>query len=87
MDKKFLNTPEVSKLINKLRGGSLTDATVVLVMIVVMLQISGAGIEGFQIPIIHPNGGVHRHRHRPANGGIQQQINYPKHEGSKVLLL
>lgn len=75
MDKRFLNTPEVSKLIQKLRGGGLIETAAALVVIVVMWQIMGVGIESFQIPIVHPNGGVHR----PANGGIQQQINHPKH--------
>jgi hypothetical protein len=73
MDKRFLNTPEVSELIKKLRGGNLIDAAAALVVIFFILQISGVGIEGFQIPIVTPNGGVHR----PANGRIQQQINRP----------
>lgn len=77
MDKKFLNTPEVSELIKKLRGGDLIDVAIALVMIFIMCQISGIEIEGFQIPIIHPNGAVHR----LANGGVQQQINHPKHGG------
>jgi hypothetical protein len=81
MDKRFLNTPEVSELIKKLRGGNLIEAAAALVVIFIICQISGVGIEGFQIPIIPPNGGVHR----PANGGIQQQINHPKHGGRITL--
>ena len=77
MDKRFLNTPEVSKLIKKLRGGSLTEAAVAVVVVIIILQIMGVGVEGFQVPIVHPNGGVYR----PANGGVQQQLNHPKHGG------
>ena len=40
-----------------------------------MANCGGVGIDGFQIPVVYPNGEVHR----PANGGIQQQINHPKH--------
>jgi hypothetical protein len=55
----------------------LIETAAALVLILVMWQIMGVGIDGFQIPIVPPNGGVHR----PANGGIQQQINHPKHGG------
>jgi hypothetical protein len=77
MDEQFIRTPGVSKLIKELRGGSLIETAAALVVILVMWQIMGVGIDGFQIPIVPPNGGVHR----PANGGIQQQINHPKHGG------
>ena len=77
MDEQVIKTPEISKLIKKLRGGNLIETAGVLILIVVMWQIMGVGIEGFQLPIVHPNGGVHR----PANGGIEQYINHPKHGG------
>ena len=77
MDERVIRTPEISKLIKELRGGSLIDTVGALILIVVMCQIMEVGIEGFQIPIVHPNGGVHR----PANGGIQQYMNHPKHGG------
>lgn len=65
-----------------LRGGSIVDITAALIAIIVIWQIMGVG-EGFQIqkPIIPPNGAVHR----PANGGIDQQINHPKHKGRITL--
>lgn len=77
MDKQVIRTPEISKLIKQLRGGNLIETAGALILIVVMWQIMGVGIEGFQLPIVHPNGALHR----PANGGIQQQINHPKHGG------
>ena len=77
MDERFIKTSEISKLIKKLRGGDLVEAATALVVIVIMWQILGVGIEGFQLPIVSANGGVHI----PANGGIQQQINHPKHGG------
>lgn len=42
-----------------------------------MWQMMGVGIEGFQLPIVHPNGGVYI----PENGGIQQYMNYSKNRG------
>ncbi len=60
MDEQFIRTPKVSKLIKELRGGSLIETAAALVVILVMWQIIGVGIDGFQIPIVPPNGGVHR---------------------------
>jgi hypothetical protein len=77
MDERVIRTPEISKLIKKLRGGSLIETAGALIFIVIMWQIMGVGIDGFQLPIVHPNGGVHR----PANGGVQQYMNHPKHGG------
>ena len=77
MDEQFLRTSTVSQLIKELRGSILIETAAFLVVILVMWQIMGIGIDSFQIPIVHPHGGVHR----PANGGIQQQINHPKHGG------
>ena len=76
-DDQFLRTSKVSQIIKELRGGSLIETAAVLVVILVMCQIMEVGIDGFQMPIVHPHSGVHR----AANGGIQQQINYPKHGG------
>ena len=73
MDERVIRTPETSKLIKKLRGGSLIETAGALILIVVMWQIMGVGIDGFQLPIVHPNGRVHR----PANGGVQQYMNHP----------
>ena len=77
MYERIIRTPEISKLIKELRGGSLMETAGALILIVVMWQIMGVGIEGFQLSIVHPNGGVHR----PANGGVQQYMNHPKHGG------
>ena len=77
MDERFLKTSEISKLIKKLRGGTLIETAGFLILIVVLWQIMGVGIEAFQFPIVHPNGAIHR----PANGGIQQHMNHPKHGG------
>ena len=81
MDERFLKTPDTIRIINRIRGGSLIEAATALVVLVVMWQILGVGIEieGFQFPIINPpiinpRGGVHR-------GGIQQHLNHPKHGG------
>ncbi len=50
MEERFLKTSEASKLINKIRGGSLIEAAAALVVIVVIWQIVGVGIEGFVLP-------------------------------------
>lgn len=47
MDERFLKTSETSKLIKKLRGGGFIEAATALVVIVIMRQILGVGIEGF----------------------------------------
>jgi hypothetical protein len=77
MDEQFLRNPKVSKLIKELRGGSLTEAAIAVVVIIFIWQIMGVGIEGFQVPIVYPNGA----RVRPANGGIQGQLHHPKGGG------
>ena len=83
MDKRFLNTPEVSELIKQVRGGNLTEVAAVAVVIIILIwQI--IGIEGFQLPqppIVHPNGAVVR----PANGGIQGHLHHPKAAGKFTL--
>jgi nitrate reductase NapE component len=82
MDERFLQTSEASKLINKIRGGGLIEAATALVLVLLMWQILGVGIDGygFQIPIVGPQGVPHR----PANGGLQQQMNHPKHGGGRI---
>lgn len=47
VDERFLKTSGAIELINKIRGGSLTEAAAALVLIVVIWQILGVGIEGF----------------------------------------
>ena len=75
IDEKFLRT---SGLIKKIRGGNLYDVGFfILIVIACQIMIYDSRIEGFQFPIIYPRGGVHR----PANGGIQQHLNHPKHGG------
>lgn len=74
MDERFLKTSEASKLINKIRGGSLIEVATALVVIAVLWQIVGVGIEGFVLP--NPGWGVDRpnpfqpttaeHRYPPA---------------------
>lgn len=58
MDERFLKRSEASKLINKIRGGSLIEAAAALLVIVVIWQIVGVGIEGFVLP--NPGWGVDR---------------------------
>ena len=77
MDERVIRTLEISELIKKLRGGSLIETAGALILIVVMWQIMEVGIDGFRLPIVYPNSGVHR----PTNGGVQQYMNHPKHGG------
>ena len=72
MDDRFLKTSEASKLINKIRGGSLIEAATALVVIVVMWQILGVGIEGFVLP--NPGWGVDRPNQFQPPGG---HLRYP----------
>ena len=72
MDKRFLKTSEANKLINKIRGGSLIEAATVLVVIVVMWQFLGVGIEGFVLP--NPSWGVDRPNQFQPPGG---HLRYP----------
>ena len=76
-DPRISSNQEVLKLVNELRGGelSLIGTAAFLGLIILILSMG----EGFQVPIVHPNGGVHRPV--PAFGGVQQQINHPKHGG------
>lgn len=60
MDEIFLKTAETSKLINKIRGGGLIEAATALVVIVVMWQILGVGIEGFVPNNLNPGWGLDR---------------------------
>jgi len=60
MDERFLKTSETSKLINKIRGGGLTEAATALVVIVVMWQILGVGIESFVLNNSNSGWGVDR---------------------------
>nr|WPV76503.1 hypothetical protein [Naviculales sp.] len=74
-DPRLSSNQEVLKLVKELRGGSwgLIGTAAFLGLIILILSMG----EGFQVPIVHPNGGVYR----PANGGVHQQINHPKHGG------
>ena len=74
-DPRLASNQEVLKLVKELRGGSwgLLGTAAFLGLIILIFSMG----EGFQVPIVHPNGGVHR----PVNGGVQQQINHPKHGG------
>nr|UZC30166.1 hypothetical protein [Entomoneis sp.] len=72
MDERFLKTSATSKLINKIRGEGLVEAATALVVIVVMWQILGAGIEGFVFP--NPGWGVDRPNPFQPPGG---HIRYP----------
>jgi hypothetical protein len=79
MDERFLKTSEVSKLINKIRGGSLIEAVAALVVIVVIWQIVGVRIEGFVLP--NPGWGVDRpNPFQPAGGHLR----YPPVPGSAL---
>ena len=49
---------KVRKLIKELRGGSLTEPAVGVIVIIFIWQIMGVGIEGFQVPIVRPNGAI-----------------------------
>ncbi len=74
-DPRLSSNQQVLELVKELRGGSwgLVGTTAFLGLIVLILSMG----EGFQVPIVHPNGVVHR----PANGGVHHQINHPKHGG------
>ena len=72
MDERFLKTSEASKLINKIRGGSSIEAVAALVVIVVIWQIVGVGIEGFVLP--NPGWGVNRPNPFQPPGG---HLRYP----------
>nr|YP_010283140.1 hypothetical protein MKU15_pgp051 [Nitzschia traheaformis]ULD15904.1 hypothetical protein [Nitzschia traheaformis] len=58
MDERFLKTSGTRKLINKIRGGSLIESAAALVVIVVIWQIMGVGIEGFVPNNQNPGWGV-----------------------------
>ena len=58
MDEQFIRTPKVSKLIKELRGGSLIETAITLVVILIMWGIMGVGINGFQ-PNPHVNVRAH----------------------------
>jgi len=72
MDERFLKTSGASKLINKIRGGSSIEAVTALVVIVVIWQIVGVGIEGFVLP--NPGLGVDRPNPFQPPGG---HLRYP----------
>jgi hypothetical protein len=76
-DSRISSNQEVLKLVKELRGGSwgLVGTAAFLGLIILILSMG----EGFQVPIVHPNGGVHRPA--PAFGGVHHQINHPKHGG------
>jgi hypothetical protein len=76
MDDQFLRTLKLKQIIRDIRGGTLIETAALLLVIIIMYQFMIVG-DSFEMPIVHPNGAVHR----PANGGIQQQINSPKHGG------
>jgi hypothetical protein len=70
IDERVIRTPKISKLIKKLRGGSLIETVGALILIVVMCQILG-GIQGFVLP--NPGWGVDRDRLNPfqPTGGLR----------------
>ena len=74
MDERFLKTSETSKLINKIRGGGLIEAATALVVIFVMWQILGVGIEGFVLNNPNPGWGVDRPNPFQPPGG---HLRYP----------
>ena len=67
-DPRLASNQQVFKLVKELRGGSwgLVGTAAFLGLIILIFSMG----EGFQVPIVHPNGGVDR----PVNGGVQQQI-------------
>jgi hypothetical protein len=86
-DEKFIRNPEVHKLIKQIRGGNkLTEAaltaTIVFIFIWQIMMIEGfQPVQPLQQPVFR-NGGLVR----PVNpntgiGGVQRQINHPKHRG------
>ena len=81
MDRNFIVRPEISKLIKELRAGDLSGALVgnaILLVVLYGIWTLVSRADGFQIPVVHPrNGAVIA----PANGGVHQQINHPKHGG------
>ena len=78
MDKDFIVKPEIRKIIRELRAGDFSAALVGHAILLLVLYNIFSGADGFQIPVIHSrNGAVIA----PANGGVHQQINHPKHGG------
>ena len=81
MDKDFIVRPEIRKIIRELRVGDLSEALVgnaILLLVLDGIWTLVSGADGFQIPVVPPrNGAVIA----PANGGVHQQINHPKHGG------
>ena len=71
-DEKFIRNAEVNELIKKIRGGSVIEAAAALVVIVVIWQIVGVGIEGFVLP--NPGWGVDRPNPFQPPGG---HLRYP----------
>ena len=55
MNERFLKTAEASKLINKIRGGSLIETAAALVVIVVIWQILGVGVKIYKIIVFNIN--------------------------------
>ena len=74
MDERFLKTSGTRKLINKIRGGSLIESAAALVVIVVIWQIMGVGIEGFVPNNQNPGWGVDRPNLFQPQGG---HLRYP----------
>jgi len=81
MDRNFIVRPEISKIIRELRAGDFSGALVgnaILLVVLYGILTLVSGADGFQIPVVHPrNGAVIA----PANGGVQGQVNHPKHGG------
>lgn len=74
MDERFLKTSGARKLINKIRGGSLIESAAALVVVVVIWQIMGVGIEGFVRNNTNPGWGVDRPNPFQPQGG---HLRYP----------
>lgn len=74
--KKFIDKPEISKVISELRAGDLTELIIDLIVTVLFFSVIYTS-DSFHMPpngrVIHPNGGVVR----PANRGIQEQLQHP----------
>ena len=50
MDRRFLETPEINKLLNKIRGGGFFDAAGALILLTLMWKLSGGDPFGLQNP-------------------------------------
>lgn len=63
MDEQFIRTPEVSKLIKELRGGSLTTVLIgnaIFLSVLYGIWVLSAGTQGFVAPPTNPGWGLPR---------------------------